>query len=127
MEFKGKISSVTRFGLFIMLDETGADGLVPMSYLPRDYYIHDEKRHALIGKETGRTFRLMDPVIVRLVEADSLRGSTVFEMVAGGSEGASAPRGRGSRRQKGERRKDGGRDKNRKREDRRGGKRKRGR
>jgi ribonuclease R len=39
--------------------------------------------HALVGKDTGRTYRLMDRVIVRLVEADALRGSTVFEVMSG--------------------------------------------
>lgn len=81
--FKGKISGVARFGVFVTLDESGADGIVPMRYLPRDYYIHDEKRHALVGKDSGREFRLMDQVVVRLVEADSLRGSTVFEILMG--------------------------------------------
>lgn len=82
-EFKGMVSSVARFGLFVTLDETGADGIVPMSYLPKDYYVHDEKHHALVGQHTGRTFRLTDPVVVRLVEADPLRGSTVFEILDG--------------------------------------------
>jgi ribonuclease R len=82
-EFKGHIGSVTRFGLFVTLDDTGADGIVPMRTLPRDYYIHDEKRHALIGKDYGRTYRLADPVVVRLVEADAMRGSTVFELLDG--------------------------------------------
>lgn len=96
-DFKGRVSSVTHFGLFVTLDESGADGIVPMSYLPRDYYIHDEKRHALVGKNSGRQFRLMDPVVVRLVEADSLRGSTVFEILLGDSP-APGDRGRDFRR-----------------------------
>ncbi len=96
-DFKGRISSVTRFGIFVSLDESGADGIVPMSYLPRDYYVHDEKRHALVGKDTGRQFRLMDPVVVRLVEADSLRGSTVFEILVGDTA-APDNRGRSFRR-----------------------------
>lgn len=91
-EFAGRVSSVTHFGLFVSLDESGADGIVPMSYLPRDYYIHDEKRHALVGKNSGRSFRLMDPVVVRVVEADSLRGSTVFEIITG--DAYSPPRDR---------------------------------
>jgi ribonuclease R len=89
-EFKGRISGVTHFGLFVSLDETGADGLVPMRSLPGDYYIHDEKRHALVGKNSGRTYRLAEPVVIRLKEADPLRGSTVFEMLdgaRGGDEG----------------------------------------
>lgn len=85
--FKGKISSVASFGLFVTLDESGADGIVPMRQLPRDYYIHDEKRHMLVGKETRRTFRMADAVYVRLLEADPQRGSTVFEMVEGTDDG----------------------------------------
>ncbi len=110
-EFKGHIGSVTRFGLFVTLDETGADGLVPMRSLPRDYYIHDEKRHALVGKQHGRTYRLADPVIVRLVEADALRGSTLFEMVDGIEEhsGPQRPQGRNDRRQHQRRDRDRGR------------------
>ncbi len=79
--FKGRISGVTRFGLFINLDDTGADGLVPIRSLPQDYYIHSEEQHALIGRRTGRLFRLCAPVTVRVVQADRLTGSSVFELV----------------------------------------------
>jgi len=85
--FKGKISSVASFGLFVTLDESGADGILPMRQLPRDYYIHDEKRHMLVGKETRRTFRMADAVYVRLLEANPQRGSTVFELVEGADDG----------------------------------------
>ena len=81
--FMGRISSVTSFGMFVTLDESGADGILPMRHLPRDYYMHDEARHTLTGKNSGRVYRLMDRVLVRIVEADPMRGSTVFEMVAG--------------------------------------------
>lgn len=100
-EFKGKISGVTHFGLFVSLEESGADGLVPMRSLPRDFYVHDEKRHSLIGKEFGRTYRLAQPVVVRLLEADPMRGSTVFEMADAFSGDSGMPergsRGRGGR------------------------------
>lgn len=95
--FAGKISSVTRFGLFVVLNESGADGIVPIRSLPRDFYVHDERRHALVGKDTGRMFRLADPVMVRLVEADSLRGSTVFELIAGDDNNVAPRHDRGHR------------------------------
>jgi ribonuclease R len=92
-EFPGKVSGVTHFGLFVSLNESGADGIVPMRSLPRDYYIHDEKRHALVGKQSGSSYRLAQPVIVRLMEADAMRGSTVFELVdAAGGDSAPPPR-----------------------------------
>jgi len=80
-EFSGRISGVTRFGLFISLDETGADGIVPIRTLPKDYYIHDEGQHALIGRHHGLVFRLCAPITVKLIEADPIKGSTVFALV----------------------------------------------
>jgi ribonuclease R len=89
--FSGRIGGVTRFGLFVTLNETGADGLVPIRTLPNDYYRHDEKRHALLGERTGRSYRLGAPVKVVLREADPVTGSTLFELV--GEEDAPPPRG----------------------------------
>ncbi|PZP57031.1 MAG: ribonuclease R [Micavibrio aeruginosavorus] len=82
-QFPGRIGGVTRFGLFVKLVETGSDGLVPIRTLPSDFYIHDESQHALIGRRTGRVFRLGAQVLVRLVEADPMTGSTLFELING--------------------------------------------
>jgi ribonuclease R len=79
--FAARISGVARFGVFARLDETGADGLIPLSTLPRDFYFHDEKRQALVGKRTGRVFQLAQPVQVRLEQADRLTGSMAFSIV----------------------------------------------
>lgn len=88
-EFSGRISGVTRFGLFVTLDENGADGLVPMRSLPDDYYIHDEDQHALIGRKSRRVYRLGASLTVKIVEADGLTGSSVFAVV--GKDGADIP------------------------------------
>jgi ribonuclease R len=79
--FRGRISGVTRFGLFVTLDGSGADGLVPVSTLPDDYYVHDEGTHQLVGRNGGLTFRLGDHVEVRLVEANPLTGGILFEVL----------------------------------------------
>ncbi|PKU21474.1 ribonuclease R [Telmatospirillum siberiense] len=81
--FAGRINGVTRFGLFVTLDETGADGLIPVSSLPEDYYIHDETRHCLVGKRFGLTFSLGDIVEVELAEANALTGSLLFQLLNG--------------------------------------------
>ena len=81
--FEGRIGDVTRFGLFIKLKDTGADGLVPIRSLPQDYYEHDERQHALVGRRTGRVFRLGAAVMVRVIEADPMTGSTVLELING--------------------------------------------
>ncbi|MBT6119365.1 MAG: ribonuclease R [Rhodospirillaceae bacterium] len=84
--FEARINGVTRFGLFVTLEETGADGIVPMRSLSDDYYDHDEDKHCLVGRATGRRFRLGDTVEVRLREASEVTGSLGFELIAGGSE-----------------------------------------
>lgn len=83
-EFKGRISGVTRFGLFVKLEGTGADGFVPAGSLGRDYYKHIEKGHALVGERTGESFRLGDKVDVRLVEANPSAGALRFDIVSDG-------------------------------------------
>jgi ribonuclease R len=77
---------VARFGIFARLDETGADGIIPMNTLPDDYYFHDEKRQALVGKRTKRVFQLAQPVVVKLEQADGLTGSMQFSIVEAGQE-----------------------------------------
>jgi ribonuclease R len=91
-EFPGRISGVTRFGLFVKLDETGADGLIPISNLGTEYFHHDETGHALIGERSGLTFRLGERVTVKLAEAVPVTGGLRFDMVEGGKEGKPAGR-----------------------------------
>ncbi|MHB2167956.1 ribonuclease R [Alsobacter sp. R-9] len=90
--FEGRITGVTRAGLFVRLNETGADGFIPASTIGADYYRYDEAAHALVGDRTGETHRLGDAATVRLVEAAPLAGALRFELL---SEGATTtPRGR---------------------------------
>ncbi len=79
--FRGRVTGVTRFGLFVRLDESGGDGLVPISSLPADFYDHDEGRHALVGRRWGRVFTLGDIVLVRLIEAEPVTGGLVLELL----------------------------------------------
>jgi ribonuclease R len=88
-QFSGRITSVTRFGLFVSLDENGADGLVPMRALPDDYYVHDESQHALIGRKSGRIYRLGAPLTIKITEAEGYTGSSVFAVV--GKDSADLP------------------------------------
>ncbi len=80
-EFAGRITGVTRFGLFVRLDETGADGFVPASSLGAEYFVHDERTHSLVGERTGLRFRLGARVEVRLKEATPLTGGLLLEML----------------------------------------------
>jgi ribonuclease R len=89
--FQGRISGVTKAGLFVRLTETGADGLIPIRTLGTEYFNYDEARHALVGTRTGAIHRLGDVVDVRLVEAAPVAGALRFEML---SEGNAASRSR---------------------------------
>ena len=79
--FQGRISGVSRFGLFIKVDGSGAEGLVPVSTLPDDFYVHEEAKHRLVGRRSGRTFQLAQRVTVKLREADGVTGSTLFALI----------------------------------------------
>ena len=96
--FAGQIAGVTRSGLFIKLDETGADGFVPISQLGADYFRHEEARHALVGERSGETFRLGDRVEVRLVEAAPVAGALRFELLSEGKTRAGAGKDGGGRK-----------------------------
>jgi ribonuclease R len=89
--FQGRISGVTRAGLFVKLSDTGADGLIPIRTLGSEYFNYDETRHALVGSRSGAMHRLGDVVDVRLVEAAPVAGALRFELL---SEGHAPSRGR---------------------------------
>ena len=80
--FPGRINGVTRFGLFVTLNETGADGLVPVRTLGDDYFIHDEAQHLLRGRKSKQVYRLGDKIDVMLMEADPVTGSMLMEVIA---------------------------------------------
>ncbi|MBC7585553.1 MAG: ribonuclease R [Tardiphaga sp.] len=93
--FQGRISGVTRAGLFVKLSDTGADGLIPIRTLGTEYFNYDEARHALVGTRSGAMHRLGDVVDVRLVEAAPVAGALRFELLSEGRVERKGPR-RGS-------------------------------
>ncbi|WP_138510200.1 ribonuclease R [Maricaulis alexandrii] len=86
-EFAGRITGVTRFGLFVRLHETGADGLVPISTLGQERFEHVEAEHALVGLETGTRFRLGMSVTVRIEEAQPVTGGLLLDILTPGEKG----------------------------------------
>jgi ribonuclease R len=79
--FEARITGVTRFGLFVTVEQGAATGLIPIRTLPRDWYEHDETQHALVGRESGVAYRLGEAITVRLIEADRLTGGVIFELL----------------------------------------------
>lgn len=78
--FEGRISGVVGAGVFVVLEETGADGFLPVSSLGHERFELHQARHALIGARSGMTYQLGAPISVRLVEAAPLRGGLKFEL-----------------------------------------------
>ena len=109
--FAGRNSGVTKSGLFIRLDDTGADGFIPVSTLGREYYVFDEDRHALIAERSRVMYQLGMNVEVRLVEAIPTAGALRFEMLSDGkkanSSGAGGRSGKGNGHRGGKPRKTG--------------------
>ena len=94
-EFPGRISGVTRFGLFVKLDETGADGLIPIRTLGREFFHFDATSQTLMGSETGLTLGMGQRVTARLAEAVPVTGGLVLELLS--VDDKTLPGGRASR------------------------------
>ena len=75
---EGRISSVTKFGLFVKLSATGADGLLPFSALPDDRYDLSQNEQFVTGRRWGRTFSRGDLLKVKIVDADPILSSLGF-------------------------------------------------
>jgi ribonuclease R len=78
--FDARVTGVTRFGLFVRLAESGAEGLIPIRSLGADYFNHDEKRQALVGQRTNVTYGMGAPLAVKLLEAAPLTGGLRFAL-----------------------------------------------
>ena len=79
--FAGVVSGVARFGIFVKLDDTGADGLIPVSRLGHEYFTFDEDSRTLTGEHSRRVLRAGLRAKVKLTEADPLTGGLLFELL----------------------------------------------
>ena len=72
--FEARITGVIKFGLFVRLKESGAEGLLPARALGAEYFRHDERRQAMVGERSGISFGLGDTIPVKLMEAAPVTG-----------------------------------------------------
>lgn len=89
-DFSGRIAGVQRFGLFVKLDETGADGLIPVRSLGQEFFHFDADTLTLTGADSGVQLGVGQRVTVRLVEAAPVTGGLVLELLS--VDGAPLPR-----------------------------------
>ncbi|QBY01763.1 ribonuclease R [Rhodophyticola sp. CCM32] len=106
-EFTGRISGIARFGAFVKLAETGADGLLPMRALGREYFHHDAEAQTLMGADTGLIIGIGQEVTVKLAEAVPVTGGLTLDLVSIDGETvrhgpANARRGKPPRRKAGQ-------------------------
>lgn len=80
-EFPGRISGIAKFGVFVKLDETGADGLVPIRTIGNEYFRFDAEENKLTGADTGMVVALGQRVVVRLTEAAPVTGGLSLELI----------------------------------------------
>ncbi|MGR3548580.1 MAG: ribonuclease R [Roseovarius sp.] len=90
-EFTGRISGIAKFGVFVKLDETGADGLIPVRSLGREYFHFDREAGTLMGSDTGLLIGLGQRVTVKLAEAAPVTGGIALELVS--LDGETLPKG----------------------------------
>lgn len=105
--FTGRVSGVQRFGLFVKLDESGADGLIPIREVGREFFHYDANAQTLMGADTGLTIGIGARVTVRLREAVPVTGGLILELIE--IEEKALPSGRAARTRGGPGPKGGGR------------------
>jgi ribonuclease R len=102
--FEGRVSGVQRFGLFVKLNDSGADGLVPIRSVGREFFHFDADAQTLMGADTGLTIGIGQRVTVRLTEAVPVTGGLILELLEIEDRAlprGPTPRGRGGPRKPG--------------------------
>ncbi len=80
-EFEATISGVTGFGLFVRLNKYDIEGLIHISRLGRDYFVHDEMKHTLKARKSKQTYRLGEAIEVKVVRVDREERKIDFDLV----------------------------------------------
>ena len=101
-EFTGRISGIARFGVFVKMDGTGADGLLPIRSLGNEYFHHDRDAQTLTGSDSGQIISIGLRVKVLLAEATPVTGGILLDLleIEGQkvTKGSRSPAGRSPRR-----------------------------
>ena len=81
VEMEGRISGIAKFGVFVKLDETGADGMIPIRTLGNEYFHYDPETQTLMGADTGMIVALGQRATVKLIEASPVTGGLIVELI----------------------------------------------
>ncbi|MDQ2657814.1 MAG: S1 RNA-binding domain-containing protein, partial [Bacteroidota bacterium] len=69
-EYEGLISGVTEWGLYVEIIETKCEGMIRVADMTDDFYEFDQKNYRIVGRKTGKSFRLGDKINVRVKKTD---------------------------------------------------------
>ena len=79
--FTGEVSGVSKWGIYVMIDENKCEGLVKMTSLKDDFYMLDEDNYQIIGSETGNTYQLGQKVTIRVISVNLLKKQINFQLI----------------------------------------------
>ena len=77
-EYQGVINGVTKWGMYVETLDERCEGMIRLSDLTDDYYVLDEKNYRLIGQKTGKSYRLGDPIKIKVTAANLDRKTLDF-------------------------------------------------
>jgi len=80
-EFKGVISGVTEWGIYVEIKENKCEGMVRIRDIKSDYYIFEEKQYAIVGQSTKNVIQLGDEVVVKVKNTDLERKHLDFYLI----------------------------------------------
>lgn len=80
-EFDGHISGVTEWGLYVAIEPTQIEGMVPLREIRSDFFEFDEKLYRLVGRRTRKVYKLGDAVRIRVLSANLEQRLLDFELV----------------------------------------------
>ncbi|MBQ2484702.1 MAG: ribonuclease R [Muribaculaceae bacterium] len=79
--FAGHVSGVTEWGLYVEVDETHCEGMVPLRELDDDFYEFDEKNYCVMGRRRRRKYQLGDAVTIQVARADLIKKQLDYALV----------------------------------------------
>ena len=80
-EFDGHISGITEWGIYVEIEPTKIEGMVPYRTIRSDFFIYDEERYRAVGRRTHRSLRLGDAVRIRVKDTSLEQKLLDYELV----------------------------------------------
>ena len=80
-EFPGHVSGITEWGMYVELDGSHVEGMIALREMRSDWFEFDEKRYRLVGRRSRKTYRLGDPVRIRVKGAEPEQRQIDFELI----------------------------------------------